>query len=478
MPTGTDAAATSTLAGAAPAAGPRAAGAGMARRLHSHARALRQSRLARSAAGSFGLNVASNALAFVTAIILARVLGAADYGIYSLALVWANILGFVAALGFPQLIVRETARLPDRVDASSQADGAAHAGAQATADLLATSWRLSLAAAIALAAGAALAAPFILPDAGAGAHLAFVAGLPMVVLTALQRQREAVLLGVHRPVTSLVPERVVRPVLMLAAIGALALAGALAGNAQVAVLAQVTASVLTLVVAIGLARRAAPVALTSLRGRFSSAALRQALPFLFVGLTTLLATRLDVVMLGMLADAADVGHYRLAAQIAAVALLVATASQAILSPEISRHAATGALSALRGQIVRYAVAAALVTVAGAVAMVVVFQLAQPMIGASFAAAHVPLVILLAGYTVMALLFPALPLLTMTGNARLVGWANVVALVFNAGLNLFLIPRFGGTGAALATLASLVLLYGMHVWNVVRLGLLRQTGAAR
>jgi O-antigen/teichoic acid export membrane protein len=51
----------------------------------------------------------------------------------------------------------------------------------------------------------------------------------------------------------------------------------------------------------------------------------------------------------------------------------------------------------------------------------------------------------------------------------VGWANVAALGVNAALNVVLIPRLGGQGAALATLASVAVLYGLHVWNVWRLG---------
>ena len=77
--------------------------------------------LARSAAGSFALNVTANALALVTALLLARTLGPADYGVYALALVCANLLGFVATLGFPQLIVREVALTLDRCRRSAGA---------------------------------------------------------------------------------------------------------------------------------------------------------------------------------------------------------------------------------------------------------------------------------------------------------------------------------------------------------------------
>jgi O-antigen/teichoic acid export membrane protein len=434
--------------------------------LFARARRILASRLARSAAGAFALNIASNALALLTALVLARALGPADYGVYALALVWANILGFVAGLGFPQLIVREIARVPGAGETATATDTATR-----TSDLLATSWRLSLAAALALGAAAALLGPWLLPGAGTTAHLAFAAGMLMIAPIAIQRLQEAVVLGAHRPVTSLLPERVVRPITMFAAIGVLALAGTLAGHVHAAVLAQVMASLLTLATAVWLARCARPAALATLRGRFDPAHLRQALPYLVVGLTTLLATRLDVVMLGLLSDTTEVGQYRLAAQIAAVALLVATGSQAILQPEISRNAGAGTLPALRPQIVRYAIAAGSVTALGAVAMVIGFHLIEPLVGPGFVAAQSPLIVLLLAYAIVALLFPALPLLTMTGNARHVGWANIAALALNAALNLALIPRLGGLGAALATLASLTVLYALHVWNVWRLGLL-------
>ncbi|MGL4881586.1 MAG: lipopolysaccharide biosynthesis protein, partial [Waterburya sp.] len=66
-------------------------------------------RLIRGAAGTLGLRTAATGLNFITGILLARLLGASGFGIYTYAFTWTQLLSLGATLGLDKLIVREVA---------------------------------------------------------------------------------------------------------------------------------------------------------------------------------------------------------------------------------------------------------------------------------------------------------------------------------------------------------------------------------
>ena len=65
--------------------------------------------LIRCASGTFVLRVAASGLAFLTSVVLARLLGAEGYGVYAYAMALVTLLGVPATLGLPPLMVREVA---------------------------------------------------------------------------------------------------------------------------------------------------------------------------------------------------------------------------------------------------------------------------------------------------------------------------------------------------------------------------------
>ena len=68
-----------------------------------------------------------------------------------------------------------------------------------------------------------------------------------------------------------------------------------------------------------------------------------------------------------------------------------------------------------------------------------------------------ILVLLTGATfIQALLGAAGPTLSMSGYTKLVLWNTIGAFVLNFGLNIFLIPKYGIIGAAIATLTSLTI----------------------
>lgn len=415
--------------------------------------------LARGAAGSLGLQIASTAMALVTAVVLARLLGAADYGHYSLAMIYANLFGLIACLGFPQLLVRHVARL------APQRDWAGISSLVRTAGL-----STAIAAAL-LAAGAALLIPIVLTGDASRSAPVYLLAMLLVVPIALQRLGETSLLGFDKAVESQLPERFIRPLAFLALVTVSALILGSDLSAEEAVLAHLAAYFLSLAGVAVLVMRKTPEAWWRAPAGIEPHYLKESLPLLATGLMTLLSTRLDVMMLGWLSDAEAVGHYRFAAQLATLPLMIATTVQAIVSPSISRYHAEDRLPELKPLLVKMSIGAGIAALGVSIAVIVLFSALLPVIGPSFEDARGPLTILLVAYGVMAVTYSGLPLLTMTGHAGDVAWSNAWAIACNVGLNLVLIPRFGASGTALATLASFVVLTALHHRNVRRLGLL-------
>src|ERR1051326_2692248 len=65
--------------------------------------------LLRNALGSFIARMGASLLAFFANVVLARLLGATEYGLFIYSVGWLNILLIPACLGFDQLLVRQIA---------------------------------------------------------------------------------------------------------------------------------------------------------------------------------------------------------------------------------------------------------------------------------------------------------------------------------------------------------------------------------
>ena len=426
--------------------------------------AVRGSAFGRDAALSFGLNLWAALIGLITALLLAALIGPEGYGIYAVAMVYANIFAYIACLGFPNLVIRSEA---NRGAGGSEADPDA---------VLFTANSVTLVAGALLAVIGYAASGWIVPSASDSAWTAFGLAMLLVVPIALQRHREAVLLGRNLGVLSLLPERLLRPLLMVVSIAALWFVAGVNVDASVAVGVQLLSYLACLAFLFLLVRWTRPHngAVAKPRLGWPSAdwgLIRQAAPLLLVGLTTLFATRLDIMMLAWLSNMTEVGTYRLASQIAAVVMMISTVAQALLHPRVARARAEKRLEALTAKLPMVGLALGISAVGLSLTLAVGFELVLHWLGDDYTAAYPPLLILLATYSVVAFLCPALSLLLMGGAPHLLATANVAALLLNGVLNSLLIPHLAGTGAAIATLTSLITLYILYaacaLWNYRR-----------
>jgi PST family polysaccharide transporter len=186
--------------------------------------------------------------------------------------------------------------------------------------------------------------------------------------------------------------------------------------------------------------------------------LRESSPEIAAGFSGLLFMRVDQIMLQHLAGSAAIGAFAVAVRLAEAWYFVPAAIVAATFPSVvAARAENPALYRMRLQrlmlvlcVLSYAVAA----LAGPIAE----PLTGRLFGASFAAAAPAFAILVWGGLFTSLGLVSGSWIVAERRLRLNLWRNLVGLGANVLLNLLLVPRFGVTGAAFATLVALACAY--------------------
>ncbi|AEQ53145.1 oligosaccharide flippase family protein [Pelagibacterium halotolerans] len=404
---------------------------------------------------SLALKAFSTIMALAVNVILARQLGPADYGIYALALSVALLLGFPAHVGIPKLLVREVALYHARAQ-WNYLRGIIRRARQAV---------VLLSLVVCAAAGTTL----LLLDIPGGE--AYLLALVLVPVFALLRLSEAIARGLHRPISAQVPEMLVRSPVNLMLVGVVGVVGQLSAVGAVAAYAVATTAAAWMagVLAKSAVRQETVVATPSFETREWAKAV---VPFALLGGITLINTRIDLLMLGLLADTQEAGLYRVALQLSTLVAFALSAVSALLAPQISRLYHTGQRTELQRMLTWGARIVAAVGVPTVLGMFFFGETILTMLfGREYLGSHSALVILCAGQLVNALTGSIGLLINMTGHERVAVRTLTVTAAANIVLNMLLIPTMGGAGAAVATavsLASFNAYLSYHAWRFMRL----------
>lgn len=188
-------------------------------------------------------------------------------------------------------------------------------------------------------------------------------------------------------------------------------------------------------------------------------------PLFLIGFGYQLLNQMDTIMLGHFVSAREVGIYSVAFKVSAFVLIGLEILLPIVAPLFSQFRETGAdqsMEMLFGTATKWLCYSALVIFV----CIVIFRLELlHVFGKGFTAGSTVLLILAAGQLVNAATGPTGVLLTMTGKQK---WelANTVSMVvINFLLNLWLIPKMGMTGAAIATALSIATINGLKLVQV-------------
>nr|WP_255572827.1 oligosaccharide flippase family protein [Cryobacterium sp. TMT2-10] len=386
----------------------------------------------------------SAVMLFAGGVILARWLGPESLGVYSVVLSLASLASLPITSGLPTLVTRETAKAFDSGEHG----------------IIRGLWRFALGLVLAslLLAAILLVITSSLQEDSARVPFSYLAiGFLLVPLMGLDLLRGSAMQGLGSGVWSQMPDALVRPAvfLILLVLGTQVVSGdhlvyGLAANACAAALSFFVGTILL--------RRITSGRLLPVRAEYHPRVWLRAL----VSLGALSATQrvlgnIDVLMLGWLGPATDVGLYKVALQGVALMVIVQSAVSAILAARFSTSFAAGDIEAIR----RVSDHALLLYIAGSAVFVVAFlsfgeQFIVLFFGPRYTGAVAILTILAIGQLVNALTGPVLDILVMSGHVRPALISASVGCLLVIGSATITVPLFGAPGMAISTASGVAL----------------------
>lgn len=395
-----------------------------------------------SAVSVLAIRVAGAGLAYGAQVVLARLMGKADYGVYAAVWVWIVILGHASLWGTGQSVCRFVPAYRARGELDLARGFVAGGAAFALASGLLT----------AALGGFAL---WLAGDRLAPAYLwTFAVALAVTPLFALQDYAEGAARSFNWTGLAIAPLYILRPSLIVAALaGSVLLLGApaepwFAMACTLAATAAALAAQGTLLV-----RRlqgALPGGPRAYRWRVWASA---SLPIALVELTACGFSFVDVVLLGLFMPPEAVAVYFAATRLLQFVAFVQYAGAAATAQRFAESWAHGDHGTVRALAVRTARLSSLATLMVGAAVLVAAPLLLALFGPGFGASVGALAVLIGGVALQSAFGPAEDLLNMLGAERLCALVSASCLALAVGLNLALIPTHGIMGAALAMAIS-------------------------
>lgn len=407
-----------------------------------------------NAVGVFAVRAASAALLFLTQIVLARWLGASEYGLFVTAWTCVLVLGGVVHLGFNVAMMRLAPQYFANKDYASFR-GLWHGGR-----------RIAITSASVIAC-VGLAAVWLV-DTGTGAALALPLALGFLCLpiyTATDVQ-DGLGRGQGWTMEAIVPPFIVRPLALLLMVAVAFAAGSAAtavAGMMLAFFSVVAANVMQTVLLKRRIAESVPPATPAYHYRTWFAI---SLPLLAGGISEIVTLNADVLLLNLFRPSEEIGIYYAAAKTTALALFVLYAVGTAYAGRIAAASALGNradVEKLVSQAVRWTfIPSAAVTLG-------ILAVGYPVLasfGEGFTDAYPLMFILAAGILTKAAMGPSEIILNMLGHQRASALSLGTAAVVAVALNLLFIPIWGVTGAAVAT-ATAIVATSLINWYVAR-----------
>ncbi|MBX3479986.1 MAG: polysaccharide biosynthesis C-terminal domain-containing protein [Caulobacter sp.] len=406
---------------------------------------------------SAGILIVNLGAAYLLSAFLAHTLGASGFGLYSFVISVVTILTIPALFGLPTLVAKEMAAGVAKGD-YSLIEGLVRRSRQF----------VSVSSALMILAGLGYLA-VTSEDGIRSIDPTYLWAIPLVALISWAGITAASLRGLGRVAESQWPEQVLRPVTLLILAGVFVWLNKAAFTPAVAIALTVASAILSLSVNLFQWRRNKPEALKGVAPQYADGRwIKTIIPMgLTVGILVLNA-QVGIVLIGLLSSHADVAIFRVSSQTAQLCALGYTAVIMNVAPRIAAASARGDISQMKNTILQGAVFATAFAIPPALIMVLAGgRLLSFLFSPPFSAGWSSLSIMAVGQVLNAAFGCASVTLNMTGHERDCTKAFFLGLAAQVLLCVVLIPSFGVTGAAIASVAG-VLVSNVTLWLVARM----------
>lgn len=399
---------------------------------------------------ALGLKIVGAGLNFGLQVLLARLMGVEEYGLFAYATSWLVVLSIPAQLGLKDLLTRYIPQYrvtgrPERLR------GLLVFAAKST--LVA-----SLCVALLFSLGLLLR-PSFLSDQQISVLWLMLCVLPFFSLNSI---RESCLLAFGKVASALAPESILRPIL-LATLSVFLYLSAGKLPAYQAWLLNIMAFVAAFVAGAVFLKKYLPQEIRFVEPDNAAREwLAVSMPMLLMMVLNVLLDQSGVLFLGAWRSASDVGVYAVCTRIVLLINLTLISVNAVLGPAISNLYHGGRLGELQGTLRTASRGIFFITLGWALFMLLFGRYVLAAFGPEFSRGYGVLGILMAGQIINASCGSVGLLLKVTGHQVAALGILAVAVIVHVGASIWLIPPYGVVGAAVASCLSLV------TWNAAML----------
>jgi len=411
--------------------------------------------LMRGAGGTFLVKIGGIAIAFGVQILLARILGEGQYGIFTYVISWLMILILLGKLGIDTTLLRFAAAY------RANEEWGLLKGVLRTGNKIAFIASISVGILVALVV-------FALGDhIATDLKMTFWIGCLVLPVMALVQVRQAIMRSMQKVILAVLPELIIQPAL-LAILVLIIMVSDRSLDAFSAMILHFTAFVGALII---ISRWTNRIVSSETQEASEEIRLKEwisvMLPLLMMAGFNVINHRVDVIMVGLFKGTTDAGIYSVSVHLANFMVLGLTAVNLIAAPLISHLYAQNKKKELQRMASLSALGIAIFTVPAAIIMLFCGTWLLGLFGEGFKAGYGALVFLVAGQSVNALTGSVGYLLTMTGYQKEAAIVMGITAFINITLNVILIPVMGLKGAAIATMISTM------VWKFVMYVIVRR-----
>ncbi len=402
------------------------------------------------------LFVAGAGLTLAMELILARLLGVEQFGLFISIYSLITLLTVFSKLGFDTALLRflPAYEVQGRLDLITGITWRSN------------QWVLAMSLAISLLM-AGLIAIFIDQKDPIFIFTAFL-GCALLPLLSQAGVKQAALVGLGYPTVGLLPEKVIFPSLVIVGIFTLVVMTDLPKNSAVAMSVAVLAAVMALLFSTTVVHhRLTEKCRRTPRRYLNKEWIRSALPFSLLNLAQLGLSKTDIIMLGFLRSPEESGKYAAASLLASLVVFFINSGNRVVSVEFSRAYARKDHIKLQKLLTLSSSVFFLLSVPIILVLILFGKTALGFYGPVFTEAYGVMLILIAGQSMILVGGSVGFLLAMTDYHGLASRVVIATSLLNIVLNALLIPSHGMLGAALSTAVAISFrsgVLGFYVWK--------------